>query len=177
MNLFKKIVLGLDYLLYTFLISKIPFSPGVFIRRLYFSIMMAGNFGKSVSVGENVKKGSYKLLQIDNYVSILGNVVLGYAIGGRIILKEGALIGHDVLFVNNMHAYKNKKLRVQDQGYIEPFEDIEVGRNTWLGARSIILPGVTIGDYSIIGAGAVVTKSIPKNSIAVGVPARVIKKR
>ena len=52
---------------------------------------------------------------------------------------------------------------------------IVIGRNVWIGNKATIMPGVTIGDNSIIGANAVVTKSIPANSVAVGVPAKVIK--
>jgi acetyltransferase-like isoleucine patch superfamily enzyme len=52
---------------------------------------------------------------------------------------------------------------------------IAVGTDVYIGVRAMILPGVTIGDRCIIGAGSVVTKDIPDNSVAVGVPARVIK--
>jgi acetyltransferase-like isoleucine patch superfamily enzyme len=53
--------------------------------------------------------------------------------------------------------------------------DTYIGKNTFIGVGAIILPGVNIGDEVIIGAGAVVTKDIPSNTIAVGNPARVIK--
>ena len=53
--------------------------------------------------------------------------------------------------------------------------EIRIGNDVWLGANVTILPGVTIGDNVIVGAGAVVTKDIPDNSLAVGVPARVVK--
>ena len=52
---------------------------------------------------------------------------------------------------------------------------VTIGRNVWIGAKATIMPGVTIGDNSIIGANAVVTKDVPPNSVAVGVPAKVIK--
>ncbi len=52
---------------------------------------------------------------------------------------------------------------------------VVIGNNVWIGEMVCILPGVTIGSGSIIGAGAIVTKNIPENSIAVGVPAKVIK--
>ena len=52
--------------------------------------------------------------------------------------------------------------------------DIVVGDNVYFGLRSMIMPGVTIGDNVIIGAGSIVTKDIPSNSVAVGVPAKVI---
>jgi acetyltransferase-like isoleucine patch superfamily enzyme len=52
---------------------------------------------------------------------------------------------------------------------------ISIGSNVWVGAKATILPGVTIGDWAVIGAGAVVTRDIPPYSVAVGVPARVIR--
>jgi lipopolysaccharide O-acetyltransferase len=54
-------------------------------------------------------------------------------------------------------------------------KNVEIGENCWIGEKAIILPGVTIGDWSIIGAGSVVNKSIPPYSIAAGNPAKVIK--
>ena len=53
--------------------------------------------------------------------------------------------------------------------------DVHIGRNVWIGAGAVILPGVTIGDNSVIGAGSVVTKDIPANVVAVGVPCRVMR--
>lgn len=55
--------------------------------------------------------------------------------------------------------------------------DVTIGDDVWLGARVVVTAGVTIGAGSIVGAGAVVTKDIPPNSIAVGVPARVVAQR
>jgi acetyltransferase-like isoleucine patch superfamily enzyme len=52
---------------------------------------------------------------------------------------------------------------------------ITLGRNVWIGQRAIVLPGVTIGDNSVIAAGAVVTSTIPANAVAAGVPAKVTK--
>jgi galactoside O-acetyltransferase len=52
---------------------------------------------------------------------------------------------------------------------------VHIGRNVWIGAGAVILPGITIGDNSVIAAGAVVTKDIPANVVAGGVPAKVIK--
>ena len=54
---------------------------------------------------------------------------------------------------------------------------VKIGENVWIGAHSIILPGVVIGDGAIVGAGSVVRKSVAENSIVAGVPAREIKKR
>lgn len=55
------------------------------------------------------------------------------------------------------------------------FREVIIKNGVWIGSNATILPGVTIGSNSVIGAGAVVTKDIPSNSVAVGVPAKVIK--
>jgi acetyltransferase-like isoleucine patch superfamily enzyme len=52
---------------------------------------------------------------------------------------------------------------------------IVIGRKVWLGAAATVLPGVTIGDGAIVGAGAVVTKDVPANAIVAGVPAKLIR--
>ena len=52
---------------------------------------------------------------------------------------------------------------------------VHIGRNCWIGAGAVIMPGVTIGDNSVIGAGSVVTRDIPSNSFAAGVPCKVIR--
>ena len=52
---------------------------------------------------------------------------------------------------------------------------VRIGKNVWIGAGAIVLPGVTIGDHSVIGAGSVVTKDIPPNVVAVGNPCRVLR--
>jgi acetyltransferase-like isoleucine patch superfamily enzyme len=54
---------------------------------------------------------------------------------------------------------------------------VRIGKYTWIGGNSTILPGVTVGEGAIIGAGSVVTHDIPPYSVAVGVPAKVIKVR
>lgn len=58
---------------------------------------------------------------------------------------------------------------------LEYARPITVGNNVWIGAQVCVLPGVTIGDNSVIGAGSVVTKSIPPNSVAIGNPCRVVR--
>jgi galactoside O-acetyltransferase len=52
---------------------------------------------------------------------------------------------------------------------------VHIGRNCWIGAGAVILPGVTIGDNTVVGAGSVVTKDLPSNVVAVGNPCRVMR--
>jgi len=64
------------------------------------------------------------------------------------------------------------RLRRQEMQYVK---DVHIGENAWIATGSIILPGVTIGKNSIIGAGSVVTRDIPDNVLAVGNPCRVVR--
>jgi len=93
---------------------------------------------------------------------------------GRITIGEHALFGPEV-YVTASNYETVAGTPVMHQRRIE--RDVVIGRNVWLGARVIVLPGVTIGDGCIVGAGAVVTRSLPTDAIAVGVPARVVGQR
>lgn len=88
---------------------------------------------------------------------------------GGIYIDDGALIGHNAVLATINHLEDPEKRG----GMI--FQPIHIGRNVWLGANVTVLPGVTIGDGAIIAAGAIVTKDIPSNMIAAGVPAKVIR--
>jgi acetyltransferase-like isoleucine patch superfamily enzyme len=80
-----------------------------------------------------------------------------------------------VIVDSDFHAIWPPETRLTSPG-LERDADVTIGRNVWLGTRSVVLRGVTIGDGTIIGAGSVVTNDIPENVIAAGVPARVVRK-
>ncbi len=86
-------------------------------------------------------------------------------------------IGNDVLFGPNttLSTATHPLHYEQRKAGLEYAKPITIGNNVWLGANVTVLPGVTIGDNCVIGAGSVVTRDIPANSVAVGVPCRVIK--
>ncbi len=87
---------------------------------------------------------------------------------GGIWIGDGAQIGH-----NTVLATLNHGLLPEERHDLIP-KPIHIGKNVWIGSNSTILPGVTIGDNAVIGAGSVVTKDIPENMVSVGSPARVI---
>ena len=93
----------------------------------------------------------------------------------KIIIGANCLISYDVVLRTDMHIFEDKSKPILEQGVSS--QNIKIGNNVWIGHGVYVMPGITIGDNSIIGAKAVVTKDIPSDSIAVGVPARVIKKR
>lgn len=93
---------------------------------------------------------------------------------GRILIGDHALLGPDVFITASDYQFE-PGTPIVDQPKNE--RDVVVGRGTWLGARVIVVAGVHIGDGCVIGAGSVVTRSLPADTIAVGNPARVIGKR
>ena len=89
---------------------------------------------------------------------------------GGVTLGDGCQIGHNVVFATLNHFIEAEKRKLT---YSAP---IVLGKNVWVGSNATILQGVTIGDNAVVGAGAVVTQDIPANAVAVGVPAKVIKR-
>lgn len=89
-----------------------------------------------------------------------------------ITLGENVHITNNVNFITHDGGTLLFRNRVPDLEITKP---IKVGNNVYFGNNVIVLPGVTIGNNVVIGAGAVVSRSIPDNSVAVGVPAKVIK--
>jgi galactoside O-acetyltransferase len=85
------------------------------------------------------------------------------------------IIGKDVLFGPAVTiATVGHPINPNYRGYMYA-DPVEIGDNCWIGAGSIICPGVTIGDNCVIGAGSIVTKDIPANSVAVGNPCKVLR--
>ncbi|WP_283702167.1 sugar O-acetyltransferase [Clostridium perfringens] len=111
--------------------------------------------GKNVHFGNGVY-ANFNLTMVDDCDIFVGNNVL---FGPNVTLSAGT---HPI----------HPELRSKQAQYNIP---IHIGNNVWIGANSVILPGVNIGDNSVIGAGSIVTKDIPSNVIAVGNPCRVLR--
>lgn len=106
--------------------------------------------GKNVSLGDNVYANFNLVLVDDTYITIGNNVMLG----PNVVLSTGT---HPVEpNIRRKQAQFNLPIIIED--------------NVWIGANVVVMPGVTIGENSVIGAGSVVTKNIPKNSVAMGSP-------
>lgn len=100
-----------------------------------------------------------------------GSTLFSYA---EINIGDDTLMGEFVTIRDANHGIK-KDINIRQQAHES--QAINIGKDVWIGRGCVILPGVTIEDHCVIGANSVVTSSIPKNSIAVGSPARVIKQR
>lgn len=88
---------------------------------------------------------------------------------GGISIGDHVLIGHNVVL-----ATLNHNLAPEKRANLLP-APIKIGNGVWIGSNTTVLPGVIIGDNAVIGAGSVVTKDVPKNAVAAGNPARIIK--
>jgi acetyltransferase-like isoleucine patch superfamily enzyme len=91
-----------------------------------------------------------------------------------IMIEDDALIGSGVHFYVANHAFDNPNLPIIDQGHT-PGRRITLKRGCWIGANVTLLQGVTIGCNSVVGAGSVVTKSVPDKVVVAGIPARIIR--
>lgn len=109
--------------------------------------------GKNITLGKNV----------------FINACCRFQDQGGITIGDNSLIGHNVTIATLNHDFNPK-----NRASLNP-KPVIIGNNVWVGSDSTILPGVSIGDGAIVGAGSVVTKDIPPLAVAAGNPARVIK--
>ena len=112
------------------------------------------DFGKNITVGEGV----------------FINACCHFQDHGGVTIGDGCQIGHNVVFATLNHGLAPEKRK---STYPAP---IVLGKNVWIGSNATILQGVTIGDNSVVAAGAVVTKDVAANTVVGGVPAKFIKK-
>jgi acetyltransferase-like isoleucine patch superfamily enzyme len=106
--------------------------------------------------------------------SVLTTGVNVRAAGGTIRIGRNSVIAEHSVVVAANHAVYGGSLYLRDS-WDEERTDVVIGDNVWVGAGCYLLPGCAIGDNSVIGAGSVVTKSVPPNEIWAGVPARKIR--
>jgi acetyltransferase-like isoleucine patch superfamily enzyme len=91
-----------------------------------------------------------------------------------IVIEDDVMMGSGVQIYVNNHRFDIPNIPVIDQGYYRD-EMVVLKQGCWIGANAIILPGVTIGINSVVGAGSIVTKSVPDGVLVVGSPAKIIK--
>lgn len=88
---------------------------------------------------------------------------------------KNVMTGPEIIVLSVNHSTVRNGVPFNKQGHFQR-KPVIIGNNVWVGTRAIILPGVVIGDNCVIGAGAVVSKSVPSNCTIVGNPARIINK-
>jgi len=122
-----------------------------------------------------------KKITIGDYTRINGKIQI--IASGEATIGKYCAIGRDVLIITSNHVVFRASvqlvlyLRMFKYDNVETRGAVEIGSDVWIGDRVVMVPGAKIRDGCVIGAGSVVTKEIPPYSIAVGVPAKVIRSR
>ena len=160
------------------MLGKLLFIVRKGIKRLIrnYEISLLKSCGDNVYIGSNCTL-TYNTIEIGSHVYIGHGCVIQSAhgvirIGNHVMFGPGVNIHGGDHVVKQIGIYMDEAKKKQGQDLPLIIED-----DVWVGANAIILKGVTIGRGSVIGAGSVVTKSIPNYSVVVGNPAKVIKKR
>jgi acetyltransferase-like isoleucine patch superfamily enzyme len=113
-------------------------------------------------------------------ISIGNNCFIGvgsnfYAWNERIIIGNNVMIAAGVRMITRKHGFADLQIPMTEQGYTNA--PIFIEDNVWIGFNAILLPGIRVGEGSIIGAGAIVTRDVEDHTIVGGIPARLIRHR
>lgn len=172
----KKLVHAVWYMFYQLVLRRLPLSYrygwiGRFGHRLrsHVACRMFAYAGEGVGVERDADFGSGKHVYVEDY----GQIGEGFRLMGRGNIRIGshAMMGPGVLAITDNHRAVGSGFDGYHVG------NIVIGIRAWIGARAVLLQGVTIGEGAIVGAGAVVTKDIPAYTVAAGNPCRVVKER
>lgn len=162
------------------------------IKRKWYEKLFAHHYGGMLTIGKNfscknkVNSNSIGLIQpcifdiaIDGSRIVIGNNVgiSGATINASncVTIEDNVAIGSGCLITDTDSHPIEYSARITDDNSKTKTAPIHIKEGAFIGARCIVMKGVTIGTHSVIGAGSVVTKSIPDNCIACGNPARVVK--
>ena len=135
-----------------------------FARRITKHVGKHANVEKGANFNANVSVGDYSDLGVRCQIN------------GPVTIGDYVMMGPDCIIYTQNHKVDDLSMPMQQSGFAE-VKPVTIGNDVWIGSRVTILPGVTIHDGCIIGAGAVVSKDVPPYSVAVGNPARVVKNR
>ncbi len=156
--------------------GKINIGDEVYLRR---NVELRAHNKGEIKIGNQIRidRGVRLLAANESIIDIKSGTRIGlYSVfngGDSITLNENCLISGFVYLQTSMHKYKDAT-PIRDQGYNH--QPISLGKNTWLGAHVVVLPGVSLGEKCVVGSNAVVTNSFAANQTIAGVPAKSISK-
>ena len=149
--------------------------------KCFISLKSEIQLAKNIIIGEKTRISSFVKIKVTNgAIRVGGNCTINSfcfidADKGGLEIGDNVLIGPHVGIHGSNYNYESREKLIINQGIVS--KGIKIEDDVWIGSHSTILDGVTIGKGAVVGAGAVVTKNIPPYSVAVGVPAKIIKER
>jgi acetyltransferase-like isoleucine patch superfamily enzyme len=150
-----------------------PFFLG---KRLELRIDRRGQirFGRFVWIGDGTKIRCHEGLVEIGAKTVMGQecTISAYQ---HVRIGEECVIADRAMFIDFDHGIVEVERPIRSQGIYK--RDVEVGNNVWIGYGACILRGVRVGDNSVIGTNAVVTKDVPANAVVAGIPARIVRMR
>lgn len=149
--------------------------PGKMVHKFRLGVLrkLGAKLAGDVVIGRGTTILGPSYLRIDKGASIARDSVLDAR--GGLEIGENALIGFETVILTSTHNFQSKSIPIVQQGmYVL---SSKVGSNVWIGARSFLMPGVEIGDDTIVGAMSLVNKNLECASIFAGVPAKKIRDR
>jgi len=156
--------------------SVICFPPNTIYNERYIHIGSGTMIGPQCTLSAGMMPGQVCIT--DPVVSIGDRCLIGKgsAIVGHFSISIGDDVwtGHNVYITDQNHGYEDVSRPIGAQSM--PEKPVTIGDGSWIGYGSVILPGATIGDHVVIGANSVVTGDVPSYSVAVGSPAKVIRR-
>ena len=150
--------------------NRLPETPNGLVERDEILKELCGTYGEDLYVIPPVS-ANCGLRHVHFGKRVVVNFGCCFVDDGDIFIGDDTMIGPNCTLATSIHPVSPRLRRYK----LQHNKQIYIGRNVWLGAGAIILPGITIGDNSIVGAGSVVTKNVPANTIVVGNPAKVLR--
>lgn len=175
----QKIFIGSNSKLYN--TSNISFGKNITIEK---NCVIDGFSSEKIILGDGVKIGAYSTLSSTSHLSKYGkglkignNSAVGqfteFGAAGGIEIGTDVIMGSYISFHSENHIYSDNYKLIREQGVTS--KGIKIGNNVWVGAKVTFLDGCSVGNNSVVAAGAVVNGIYPDNSIIGGIPAKVIK--
>jgi acetyltransferase-like isoleucine patch superfamily enzyme len=163
--------------------------PRLWVRLLQFTYMQRGRHSviyrsvrKDIPPFNKFRLGAFSVIEdfttINNAVGdlIIGShsrIGLGNTVIGPVTIGDRVHVAQNVVITGLNHNFQDVSTSIDRQGVAT--KEITIADDVWIGANAVILPGVSIGQHSVIAAGSVVTRSVPPYSVCAGNPAHIVK--
>ena len=129
--------------------------------------------GRAMGAPADIETRDYdSSIEIGDRVSATGYLTIGAA--SSVVIEDDVLMASHIYIGDNQHGMLRTDVPYKYQP-LDRIAPVRIGRGSWIGEHAVVLPGVTVGEFAIIGAHSVVTRDVPPRTVVAGAPARVLK--